>query len=149
MADIAEEKNEVISVVGAVIINKKGEVLCAQRGEKSDLSFSWEFPGGKVKKGESCEDALIREIKEELNCTIKEHQKITFTTFKYSTIEIELSTFWCTLLDENNSPECLEHHTIRWCLKDELLELNWAPADLPTVEHVVQRLEELQLKSKA
>ena len=125
-----------ISVVGAVILNEQGEILCAQRGVKSDLPMMWEFPGGKIKCGESAQEALVREIKEELDCSIAVHQLITTTSFYYPTKHILLTTFYCALLNGEH-PQCLEHHKLMWCKVKDLPVLNWAPADLPTVELIV------------
>lgn len=129
-----------ISVVGAVILNEKGEILCAQRGVKSDLPMMWEFPGGKIKQGESAQEALVREIKEELACVVSVNQPITTTSFHYPTKHILLSTFYCTLLNDEK-PKRLEHHKLLWCDIQDLLSLNWAPADLPTVKLITQKNE--------
>lgn len=66
-----------VTVVGAVIYRKNGDILCAKRSEQMSLPNLWEFPGGKVEKGEKAEEALIREIQEELGCTIRVEDFIT------------------------------------------------------------------------
>lgn len=137
-----KQQKKPISVVGAVILNDKGEILCAQRGEKSDLPMMWEFPGGKIKEGESAQEALVREIKEELACIVSVEQFITTTSFHYPTKHILLTTFYCTLL-KGEKPERLEHHNLLWCDSQDLLLLNWAPADLPTVRLIIESNEKI------
>ncbi len=119
-----------IAVVGAVIV-ADGRILCTRRGT-GPLAGLWEFPGGKVEPGESPQDALVREIREELSCTIHVGEQITTTRHEYDFATIVLMTFACSLAD--GEPVLTEHTETRWLSPDDLGELTWAPADLPTVE---------------
>ena len=124
---------ELIHVVAAVIISE-GKYLCAQRGHTKYLAYKWEFPGGKVEPDEKLEDALIREIKEELGCriTVKKHLLTTVHNYDFGSVKID--AFVCGLMNEQ--PQCLEHHEIRWLGSDELGGLAWAEADLPIVSYL-------------
>src|SRR5690625_7372056 len=81
-----------IHVVGAVII-EKGKILCAQRGKNMSLPLLWEFPGGKIEKGESPNEALQREIKEEMLCEIEIGDQVEHTVYEYDFGIVNLTTF--------------------------------------------------------
>lgn len=127
---------EQIHVVGAVIV-RGGAVLCAQRGDEMALPGLWEFPGGKLEPGESARAALAREIAEELQCTIDVGAPIETTTHDYDFGTVVLSTYYATLAD--GEPQATEHAAIRWVAASDLMELAWAPADIPAVEKVMRR----------
>jgi len=122
-----------IHVVGAVII-EDGLVLCAQRGQDQNLAGLWEFPGGKIEPGESPTAALEREIAEELGCIIEVGDLITTTTHEYEFGIINLTTFYCRLI--SGTPTTSEHASIRWLRPEELLAIEWAPADVPAVQRI-------------
>jgi len=122
-----------IHVVGAVII-KDDKILCAQRGESKNLSYKWEFPGGKIESGETPQQALKREIQEEMECDIAVGEKIDHTVYEYDFGVVHLTTFYCTL--QKGDPILKEHHSIKWLFKHELSSLDWAPADIPTIENL-------------
>lgn len=124
-----------IPVTGAVIV-KDGKVLCAQRGPEKSLGGYWEFPGGKIEAGETPEQSLARELKEELLCDAKIGAHITTTAHEYDFAIIELSTYYCTLT--GGDPVLTEHAEIRWLTGAEMLELEWAPADIPAVEIIAK-----------
>ncbi|GAB3802247.1 (deoxy)nucleoside triphosphate pyrophosphohydrolase [Virgibacillus kimchii] len=124
-----EKKN--IYVVGAVII-KDNKILCAQRGNSKTLPYKWEFPGGKVEKGETEKNALEREIEEEMKCTIEVGDQVEHTVYEYDFGIVHLTTFYCTLLD--GTPVLTEHKSIKWLPKEELSMLDWAPADIPAIK---------------
>ncbi|PGD17957.1 (deoxy)nucleoside triphosphate pyrophosphohydrolase [Bacillus toyonensis] len=121
-----------ISVVGAVILNEDNEVLCALRSSTMSLPDFWEFPGGKIKVGEDPRDALIREIKEELDCTINVGEQVEAVEHEYENIIVHLVTYKARI--KSGTPKALEHSEVRWISINNLKELKWAPADLPTVE---------------
>lgn len=129
--------SEPIRVVGAVIV-RDGRVLCAQRGPDKKLPGLWEFPGGKIEVGETSRQALQREISEELGCAISVGGHIDTTVHQYEFGRIELSTYWCSLIDAG--PAVTEHSDLRWLAYDELRVLDWAPADLPAVAKVSAEL---------
>ncbi|HDR7517006.1 (deoxy)nucleoside triphosphate pyrophosphohydrolase [Bacillus mobilis] len=121
-----------VSVVGAVIFNDNNEILCALRSPTMSLPNYWEFPGGKVHDGEDKREALIREIKEELDCTISVGKKIEEVEFEYENIIVHLITYKSRI--ELGTPKALEHAKIKWTSIKNLKALEWAPADMPTVE---------------
>ena len=120
-----------IRVVGAVIL-RDGLVLCAQRGPAGALPGLWEFPGGKIEDGESPETALKREINEELRCEVQVESEITTTSHEYDFGVVTLTTFYCTLI--SGTPQATEHADIAWLSPQDLSSVEWAPADIPTVE---------------
>lgn len=123
-----------INVVGAVIVDD-GRVYCTQRGSGA-LAGYWEFPGGKLEPDESPEEALAREIREELACTIVVGREVATTTYPYDFAEVTLTTFYCAL--SAGTPTLSEHSDGKWLRPEELRLLDWAPADMPAV-HQVQR----------
>lgn len=124
-----------IAVAGAVIV-KDGEILCAQRGDAGTLAGWWEFPGGKIEPGETPEQALLREISEELRCTIRVGEWITTTTHEYDFGAVTLSTYYCEL--RSDMPSLTEHAAARWLPPHQLGSLPWAPADVPTVQIIAE-----------
>lgn len=120
-----------VRVVGAVII-RDGLVLCAQRGQNGSLPGLWEFPGGKIEKGESPAAALKREITEELGCTVEVGEEITTTSHEYEFGIVTLTTFFCSLI--GGTPRTNEHAAIAWLRPMDLATIEWAPADIPAVE---------------
>ncbi len=122
-----------ISVVGAVIISD-GLVLCAQRAETGELPGMWEFPGGKIESGESMQEALRREIEEELGCSVEVGRKIESTTHEYDFAAITLTTFYCEIFAGTPLPK--EHLALKWVHPSALNEFNWAPADIPAVNQI-------------
>ncbi|QWH61701.1 (deoxy)nucleoside triphosphate pyrophosphohydrolase [Bacillus mycoides] len=120
-----------VSVVAAVIFNEENEILCALRSPAMSLPNYWEFPGGKINEGEMPQDALIREIKEELGCLITVGEKIEEVDHEYENIIVHLATYKAYI--ESGIPKALEHAEIKWVQAKKLLELKWAPADIPTM----------------
>ncbi|PFV87580.1 8-oxo-dGTP diphosphatase MutT [Bacillus thuringiensis] len=121
-----------ISVVGAVIFNENNEVLCALRSPTMTLPNYWEFPGGKIKNGEEPQVALVREIKEELGCSITVDEKVEEIEYEYETNIVHLTTYKAQILE--GIPKALEHTELKWVRVKDLNNLYWAPADIPTVE---------------
>lgn len=126
-----------IDVVGAVIL-RDGLILCAQRGGTGPLAGMWEFPGGKIEPGESPRDALIREIQEELLCNVVVTDEVTTTAHEYDFGVVTLTTFYGQLVE--GEPALTEHQNIKWLPASELHELEWAPADIPAVHLIQERL---------
>lgn len=124
-----------VDVVGAVIVNKQGNILCALRSENMTLGGMWEFPGGKIESGETHQETLVREIHEELSCVINVGDFVAECLHEYPTVKVHLYTYYATIASGTPSPQ--EHDKFEWLPVDRLNELNWAPADIPTVEKIV------------
>jgi 8-oxo-dGTP diphosphatase len=120
-----------IYVVGALII-EDGEILCAQRGPGRVLPFKGEFPGGKIEEGESPQDALSREINEEIQCKVEIGDEIDHTIYEYDFGIVHLTILCCKLIE--GKPVKTEHVSIRWLSPDQLSSLDWAPADIPAIQ---------------
>jgi 8-oxo-dGTP diphosphatase len=126
-----------IFVVGAVIVDG-GKVLAVQRGEAMALPGLWEFPGGKIELNETPEGALVREIEEELQCTVSVGAHVETTAHEYEFGVVTLSTYFCTLL--SGRPALTEHAQLSWLAPDDLHCVDWAPADIPAVAEVKRAL---------
>ncbi|MER2090642.1 (deoxy)nucleoside triphosphate pyrophosphohydrolase [Sporosarcina sp. JAI121] len=124
-----------VHVVGAIIENETGNILCALRGPEMTLPNYWEFPGGKIEKGETKEEALKREIQEELGCMIEVFDQVDDTTYEYEKVIVRLETFITKIL--SGTPIATEHAQIKWVPRKELLTLTWAPADIPAIEKLL------------
>ena len=123
---------KIIPVVCA-IIEQDGLVLCALRSAQMSLPGKWEFPGGKLELNELPEDALFREIKEELKVSIEILESLPISDYSYVTEKvIRLIPFRCTI-QNNEIPVAAEHDELRWVKKEDLLGLDWAEADVPIV----------------
>jgi len=120
------------TVVAAIIQNPQGQYLCCKRGDWKSAPNKWEFPGGKPEANESLEDALTREIREELGVEIRVLRQFDRST----TGEIDLVCFVCELVDEvpTNSTD---HSELRWVPEDELSKLDWAEPDLPALKRIL------------
>ena len=122
-----------IRVVGAVFHDGERFLACRKKPGKP-LEGHWEFPGGKIEPGETPEQALAREIREELNLIAEVGQKVTTTTYEYDFATIELTTFYCTLVD--GDLRLTDHDATKWVTSTEVAHLAWAPADIPAVEAI-------------
>lgn len=113
--------------VSAAIIKKGNKIFCTQRGY-GEFKDMWEFPGGKLEPEETPEDAIVREIKEELATDIKIEKFITTVRYTYPNFNLIMHCFLCSLITENI--ELLEHESAVWLDIEKLDELDWLPADL-------------------
>lgn len=123
-----------VHVVGAVMVNDEGKIFCAQRSKQMSLPDLWEFPGGKIEAGETKQQALMREIQEELECEIEVFEQIEDTTYEYDTFIVRLETFKAGIL--KGEPVLQEHQASKWLAVEELEVLNWAAADVPAVKKI-------------
>lgn len=121
-----------IHVVAAIIINNE-EFLCVQRdvNKFEYISKKFEFPGGKIEDGESKEEALAREIKEELDLDIQIQKDFLTVNYDYPDFKLTMYSFLCTCNNRNLALK--EHISSKWCSRKELKELDWAAADIPIV----------------
>ncbi len=124
-----------IHVVGAVITDGE-KILCAQRGTEKALPELWEFPGGKIEENETPQEALRREIQEEMHCEIEIGEQVEHTVYEYDFGIVHLTTFYCKLLE--GTPVLTEHMAIEWLEPTELEKIEWAPADIPAIEKIAR-----------
>ena len=120
--------------VVAAIIRRDNKIFATQRGY-GDFKDGWEFPGGKVEPGEKPEDAIIREIKEELGADIKVTGFLTTVEHDYSQFHLSMDCFWAELKD-GTEMILLEHEAAKWLASDELDSVDWLPADVKVVEGI-------------
>ncbi|MBQ7274186.1 MAG: (deoxy)nucleoside triphosphate pyrophosphohydrolase [Clostridiales bacterium] len=121
--------------VVAAIIRRGDKIYATQRGY-GDYKDGWEFPGGKVEPHETPEQALIREIKEELLADIKVGKKLITVEHDYPGFHLSMDCFWAELVNDED-PVLTEHEAARWLAKDALNEVDWLPADVKVVEAVL------------
>ncbi len=127
-----------IDVAAAVII-QDNKVFAAQRGAGGELARKWEFPGGKLEMGERGEDAIVREIYEELGTKIRVRRYLLNVEHQYKAFSLTLHGYLCDIVE---GPLVLtEHLDSKWLGKDQLFSVSWAEADLPIVKAVAALLE--------
>jgi len=117
-----------VKKVTAAIIEKDGKVLIAQRPKNDKLSLKWEFPGGKVENDETPQECLVREIKEELNLSIKISGYFMKNVYYYETGGIELMSYFAEITD--GELELNAHEAVEWVEKSKLKQFDFAPADI-------------------
>ena len=126
-----------IRVVAAVIkaTNEKGDpmIFATQRGY-GDFKGGWEFPGGKIEEGETPKDALVREIKEELEIEIAVGELIDTIEYDYPAFHLSMDCFWAEIV--SGDLVLKEHEAAKWLTKDELDTVEWLPADVTLIEKV-------------
>ena len=122
-----------LKVVGALLRDKENRIFSCMRPDGDAWAGWWEFPGGKVDPGESMQEALSREIKEELGILVSPKSKICEIDHSYEDRDVNLHIFDCGLVDPQEIT-LMEHGDSRWLAREDLLEVNWLPADLPTIQ---------------
>ena len=123
-----------IEVVAAIIHDDNGRIFATQRGY-GDFKDGWEFPGGKMEPGESPEEALVREIQEELSTTISVDKFLCTVEYDYAAFHLTMHCFLCHI--ESGSLILKEHEASRWLTKNELDSVDWLPADREVVEKLI------------
>lgn len=125
--------------VVAAIIQKGNAILATQRGY-GDLKDGWEFPGGKIEPGEAHDEALIREIKEELQANINVGERlITINYNGYEKFDLTMYCYLCTLTEDSHVT-LLEHEAAKWLTKETLYSVDWLPADIEAVDALYKHL---------
>ena len=117
--------------VVAAIIRKEGKIFATQRGY-GEWKDWWEFPGGKMEPGETPEEALKREIREELSTEIRVDELLCTVEYDYPKFHLTLHCYLCSLVTE--ALHLNEHEAARWLAKDELDSVKWLPADREVIE---------------
>lgn len=125
-----------IKVVAAVI-RSGDKVFATQRGY-GEFEGGWEFPGGKIEPGETPEQALIREIKEELDTEIEVGERIDTVEYDYPKFHLSMDCFWCSII--HGDLVLLEAEDSKWLTKDTLYSVEWLPADAGLVKKIEKEL---------
>ena len=123
--------------VVAAVVCKDNKYLCMQKGQTrfDYTSYKWEFPGGKIEAGERPQQALARELLEEMDYSVEVGEEIVTVNHEYPDFSIEMTAFLCTPL---SATFCLkEHVAFEWRSREKLCELDWAAADIGVVERIV------------
>ena len=131
-----DEFMKTIKVVAAVI-KRNNKIFVTQRGY-GEFKDGWEFPGGKVEKGETKEEALIREIKEELDTVIKVDSYLDTIEYDYPDFHLSMDCFVCSIVEGHLVLK--EHEDSKWIKKEEIDTLNWLPADLIILDKVKEMM---------
>ena len=131
---------DVLFVVACALIDRDGRILAAQRPDNKDFAGLWEFPGGKIELGETPEQAIVRELYEELSIEPCERcvEPLTFTTHQHENRSIVLLLYICRQWDGFVQP--MEGQKTKWLYPDQLNELEWVSADMPLVNYIRDRL---------
>ena len=123
--------------VVAAIIRKDDKILATQRGY-GEYKDGWEFPGGKINEGETPEEAIVREIKEELDADIEVGDLLVTVEHDYKDFHLSMQCFWAGLKEDSHI-ELLEHEAAKWLSMNELNSVEWLPADVKVVDAIVGR----------
>ena len=131
-----------IRVVAAVIkaVNENGEpiIFATQRGY-GDFKGGWEFPGGKIEEGENPQEALVREIREELETEIRVGEMIDTIEYDYPTFHLSMDCFWAEIV--SGKLILKEHEAAKWLKKNELNLVEWLPADITLIAKIDKFME--------
>ncbi len=120
--------------VVAAIIRKGDRIFATQRGY-GEFKDGWEFPGGKVEPGETSQEALVREIREELDADIEVGSLLTTVEYDYPKFHLSMDCFWAELVP-GSEMKLIEHEACRWLSIDELAEVDWLPADIEVIRAI-------------
>ena len=137
MDSITMNERKHIVVVAAIIVRDR-RIFATQRGY-GEWKDWWEFPGGKIEHGETPEDALKREIREELATEIEMDELFTTVEYDYPKFHLTMHCYLCTIV--NGELSLLEHEDARWLSMDELDSVKWLPADKDVIEKLTTTKE--------
>ncbi len=123
----------ILFVVAVALIDKRGRILLAKRPEGKSMSGLWEFPGGKTGDGETPEQALVRELKEELEIDISSENlsPAGFASCSYDSFHLFMPLYLCR--EWNGIPQAIEHEEIKWVEASDLEDYAMPPADIPLI----------------
>ena len=119
--------------VVAAVIRKGNRIFATQRGY-GEFKDGWEFPGGKIEPGETPQEALVREIREELETEIRVGDLIDTIEYDYPAFHLSMDCFWCEIVE--GSLELKEHEAAKWLDRESLYTVDWLPADVGLVEKI-------------
>lgn len=127
-----------VRVVAAIII-ENGKVFATQRGY-GEFKDGWEFPGGKIEPGETPEEAIVREIKEELDTEVEVIELLDTVEYDYPNFHLSMGCFICKI--KSGDLVLKEHEAAKWLTKDTLGSVEWLPADMGLVREIKKYLKE-------
>ena len=125
--------------VVAAVIRKDDRIFATQRGY-GEFKDGWEFPGGKIEQGETPQQALVREIREELETEIRVGDLIDTIEYDYPTFHLSMDCFWCEIVE--GSLELKEHEAAKWLDRESLYTVDWLPADVGLIEKIRKGIDE-------
>ena len=124
--------------VAAAVIRDGEKIFAVQRGY-GEFKGGWEFPGGKIEAGETSQQALVREITEELSATIEVGDLIETVEYDYPDFHLSMDCFWCEIV--NGDLVLKEHEAARWLTREELTDVEWLPADVAVAEKIEEEMD--------
>ena len=127
---------KIVRVVAAVIVSE-GKIFATQRGY-GEFKDGWEFPGGKIETGETPEEALAREIKEELDTEINVDEFIDTIEYDYPSFHLSMDCFWCSIKEGKLTLK--EHEAAKWLDLQTIDSVEWLPADVTLIDKIKKRL---------
>ena len=137
-----ENSRKSIQVVAA-LIRRDGKVFATQRGYGNYKDW-WEFPGGKIEAGETPEQALVREIREELAADISVERYLTTVEYDYPEFHLSMACYWCSVREGHLT--LLEHEAAAWLPLNDLRQVNWLPADVLVIEEIERQADVLVIE---
>ena len=132
------KQSEQVRAVAAIIHDDEGRIFATQRGY-GEWKDWWEFPGGKMEAGETPEEALVREIREELSTEISVDEFLCTVDYDYPQFHLTMHCYLCSLMTD--SLHLNEHEAAKWLSKDELGNVKWLPADVKVVEVIKSKIQ--------
>ena len=133
---VEEKQMKTVKVVAAIIcddMKEKNKIFATARGY-GDLKGGWEFPGGKIEAGETPQEALKREIMEELDTKVKIGNLIDTIEYDYPNFHLLMDCFWCEIV--SGELKLKEHENAKWLTKEHLDEVEWLPADVILIDKI-------------
>ena len=127
--------------VVAAVIRKDDRIFATQRGY-GEFKDGWEFPGGKMEPGETPQQALVREIREELETEIRVGDLIDTIEYDYPTFHLSMDCFWCEIVE--GSLELKEHEAAKWLDRESLYTVDWLPADVGLIEKIKKGIDVME-----
>lgn len=136
-----KENLKIVKAVAGIIINRNNEILVTQRdkGKCEEASLKWEFAGGKIEKGETPQQALARELQEELEINVTVGKKFFQVEHSYSTFHLSMPVYLCYI--KNTNVKLNVHLNYKWLKPNEILSVDYAPADIPVAQKIFNELK--------